>query len=331
VNAPLDMEMTFLPRRRVRAIRQAEAAECGLAALAMIANYWGHEFDLGALRRRFGVSSRGIGLKTLMETADALGFSPRPLKVRLDGLSAIQLPAILHWDMDHFVVLERVSKGKAYIVDPAQDGRWHDRESLSRHFTGVALELRPSRDFKPEAEKKPLRLSQLWGGAVGLKRSIAQAAVLSLVLQAYVLAAPYFLQLAVDEALPALDVHLMTVLAIGFGLFALVNAGAALLRSFVLLTSGTALAFGIASNIARRLIREAKRRRRPFPLPVRAPDPAPAHRKRRRRPHRRRAGAPHPCADAALFAAPDAHPPRLAPPLREFPLAHPGRRAPRGE
>ena len=255
MNAPAAIEMSLLPKRRVKAIRQAEAAECGLAALAMVANYWGHDFDLGALRRRFGVSSRGIGLKTLMETADALGFSPRPLKVRLDGLGAIQLPAILHWDMDHFVVLERVSRGKAYIVDPAQDGRWHDQESLSRHFTGVALELRPSRDFKPEAEKKPLRLSQLWSGAVGLKRSIAQAAVLSLVLQAYVLAAPYFLQLAVDEALPALDVHLMTVLAIGFGLFALVNAGAALLRAFVLLTSGTALAFGIASNIARRLMR----------------------------------------------------------------------------
>ncbi len=255
MNAPANIEMTFLPRRRVKAIRQAEAAECGLAALAMIANYWGHDFDLGSLRRRFGVSSRGIGLKTLMETADALGFSPRPLKVRLDGLSAIQLPAILHWDMDHFVVLERVSRGKAYVVDPAQDGRWHDMESLSRHFTGVALELRPGRDFKPEADKKPLRLTQLWSGAVGLKRSIAQAAVLSLVLQAYVLASPYLLQLAVDEALPALDVHLMTVLAIGFGLFALVNAGAALLRSFVLLTSGTALAFGIASNIARRLMR----------------------------------------------------------------------------
>ena len=255
MNAPSKVETAFFPRRRVRPIRQAEAAECGLAALAMIANFWGHDFDLGSLRRRFGVSSRGIGLKTLMETADALGFSPRPLKVRLDGLSAIQLPAILHWDMDHFVVLERVSKGKAYIVDPAQDGRWHDRESLSRHFTGVALELRPARDFAPESQRKPLRLSQLWSGAVGLKRSIAQAAILSLVLQAHVLAAPYLLQLAVDEALPALDMGLMTVLAIGFGLFALVNAGASLLRSFVLLTSGTALSFGIASNIARRLMR----------------------------------------------------------------------------
>ena len=255
MNAYANIETGLFPRRRVKPIRQSEITECGLACLAMVANFWGHDFDLSALRRRFGVSSRGIGLKQLMETADALGLAPRPVKVGLDNLSAIQLPAILHWDMDHFVVLERVSKGRAYIVDPAQDGRWHDRESLSRHFTGVALELRPARNFQPQSEKKPLRLSQLWSGAVGLKRSIAQAAILSLVLQAHVLAAPYLLQLAVDQALPALDMDLMTVLAIGFGLFALINAGAALLRAFVLLTSGTALAFGIASNIARRLMR----------------------------------------------------------------------------
>jgi ATP-binding cassette subfamily B protein RaxB len=255
MNAPGKVETTRFARRRVTPIRQAEAAECGLAALTMIANYWGHDFDLGSLRRRFGVSSRGTGLKSLMQTADALGFSPRPLKLRIDGLSALQLPAILHWDMDHFVVLERVSKGRAYIVDPALDGRWHDRESLSRHFTGVALELRPARDFTPAGERKPLKLTQLWSGAVGLKRSVAQAAILSIVLQAHVLAGPYLLQLAIDEALPALDLSLMTMLAIGFGLFALVNAAAMLLRSFVLLSSGTALSFGIASNVARRLMR----------------------------------------------------------------------------
>ncbi|MFN3946147.1 MAG: peptidase domain-containing ABC transporter [Allosphingosinicella sp.] len=255
MNAPAAIDTSIIPRRRIRHIRQAEAAECGLASLAMIANWWGHDLDLGALRRRFGVSSRGIGLRELMQTADALGLTSRPLKISLDALEAIQLPAILHWDMNHFVVVERVRNGKAYIVDPALDGRWHDEASLSRHFTGVALELRPARDFTPEAEKKRLRLFQLWSGASGVKRTIAQAAVLSLVLQAHVLASPYLLQLAVDQALPALDADLITVLAIGFGLFALVNAGAALLRSFVLLASGTALSFGIASNVARKLMR----------------------------------------------------------------------------
>ena len=255
MNAPVQIDMGIFPRRRIKHVRQAESSECGLAALAMIANWWGHDFDLGAVRRRFGVSSRGIALRDLMRAAEALGFTARPLKVPLEGLSALQLPAILHWDMDHFVVLERISKGRAYIVDPASDGRWHDQESLSKHFTGVALELRPSRSFEPEKEHRRLRLSQLWSGAHGMRRSIAQTAILSLVLQAHVLAAPYLLQLAVDRALPSLDADLITVLAIGFGLFALIAAGAALLRSFVLLASGTALALGIASNIGRKLLR----------------------------------------------------------------------------
>ena len=249
------MDLGMLPKRRIRHIRQSEATECGLAALAMIANAWGHDIDLSAMRRRFGASSRGIGLRALMQTADSLGFTARPLRVDLAALSSVQLPAVLHWDMNHFVVLEKVAKDRAFILDPAQDGRWHDRASLSRHFTGVAVELRPAADFVPESERRRLRLSQLWSGARGLSRTIAQVALLSLVLQAYALATPYLLQLAVDQALPAFDNDLLVVLALGFGLFAIVNAAGSLLRSFVLLASGTALSFGIASNVARRLMR----------------------------------------------------------------------------
>lgn len=258
MNAKADiagLDLGLLPRRRMKLVRQAEAAECGLAALAMIGNAWGHDVDLGGMRRRFGISSRGIGLRQLMQTADALGFTTRPLKVDLNALSSVQTPAILHWDMNHFVVLEKVERDRAYILDPAQDARWHDHGSLSRHFTGVALELRPTTDFTPEQDRRRLRLTQLWSGAYGLKRTMAQVAILSLVLQAYALASPYLLQLAVDQALPAFDNNLLIVLALGFGLFAVVNAGATLLRSFVLLASGTALSFGIASNVARRLMR----------------------------------------------------------------------------
>lgn len=255
MNAANSIDISIIPRKRIRHIRQAEASECGLAALTMIANWWGHDLDLGVLRRRFGVSSRGIGLRSLMQTADALGFAPRPLKIGVEGLPALQLPAILHWDMNHFVVVERVSKGRAYVVDPGQDGRWHDQASLSKHFTGVALELRPTANFKPAVERRRLRLSQLWSGSSGLGRSITQAAILSAVLQAHVLASPYFLQIAVDRVLPALDADLLTVLAVGFGLFALMGGISTLLRSFVLLASGTGLSFGISSNVARRLMR----------------------------------------------------------------------------
>ncbi len=258
MNGPLnthDMDLGLWPRRRTRLVRQAEITECGLASLAMVANAHGHDLDIGAMRRRFGVSSRGMGLRALMQSADALGLSGRPLKVDIASLGQVKTPAILHWDMDHFVVLDRMHGGRAFILDPAGEAGWRTPAEVSKHFTGVALELRPATHFEPLRERARLRLSQLWSGASGLKRTLAQVALLSLVLQAYVLASPYLLQLAVDQALPAFDLDLLTVLALGFGLFALVNAGATLLRTFVLLSSGVALSFGISSNIARRLFR----------------------------------------------------------------------------
>ncbi|MFZ3481902.1 peptidase domain-containing ABC transporter [Sphingomonas sp. 3-13AW] len=260
MTAPFPIDTGMMPSRRMRLIRQSEVTECGLACLAMVANRWGYDLDLPALRRRFGVSSRGITLRTMMQSADALGLSPRALKIApgagvLAGLSGLQTPAILHWDLDHFVVVEKVEKKRAYILDPAIGAGWYDEASLSKRVTGVALELRPSANFQPEKDRAPLAMRQLWSGSSGFRRSLLQVALLSFVLQAHVLASPYFLQLAVDQALPSFDADLLTVLALGFGLFAVISSVAYLLRSFVLLSSGTSLSFGISSNVARRLLR----------------------------------------------------------------------------
>lgn len=243
------------PRRSVKPIRQAEVSECGLACLGMIANFLGHDLDLPALRRRFGTSSRGMTLRQVMQTADSLGMAGRPLKVGLEGLGKLELPAILHWDLNHFVVLERIKGNKVYIIDPARGAGWHTFEAISAHFTGVALEIRRAPGFAPEAEKRPLKLRQLWSRSRGFARSVGQILLLSLVLQTYALASPYYLQIAVDQVLPSLDSDLLAVLAIGFLLLGIVGAGAALLRSFTLLASGTALSFGITANVARRLLR----------------------------------------------------------------------------
>ncbi len=242
-------------RQRVRLIRQTEVAECGLASLAMVANYHGYDTDLGTLRRRFQPSLRGAALKALIGIADQIGLTPRAVKLPLDKLADLHVPAILHWDMNHYVVLERVAGGKALIHNPEGTSRWMSLADVSPHFTGVALELRPADDFQPSGQRERLKLSQLWHKITGLKRAILQTVVLSLVLEAFVLASPYYMQVALDDALPALDRDLLTVLALGFGLFTIINAGASLLRSFVLLSAGTALGYGIASNVARRLFR----------------------------------------------------------------------------
>jgi ATP-binding cassette subfamily B protein RaxB len=249
------LDLGLWSRARIRLARQTEVAECGLACLAMIASYHGLDVDLGTLRRRFEPSIRGASLKSLMATADQIGLSPRALRVSLDDLGGLELPAILHWDMSHFVVLERVAGGKALIHNPDGRSRLYAMAELSGHFTGVALELRPAATFEPADLRRRLRLPQLWGRLRGLKRALLQVLVLSLVLQAFTLASPYYMQIAIDQALPALDLSLLAVLAVGFGLFTLINVAAGLLRSFVLLSAGTALSFGVTANIARRLLR----------------------------------------------------------------------------
>jgi ATP-binding cassette subfamily B protein RaxB len=253
MNAPL--HTGFTNGRRVRLIRQTEMTECGLACLAMVAASHGLDVDLGSLRRRFQPSMRGASLKSLIGIADQMGLSGRPVKLPLEELKNLHAPAVLHWNLNHFVVLERVKRGKALIHNPDGRSKWYGFDELSNHFTGVALELRPADNFETGKQRERLKLSQLWRSMTGLKRALAQTLVLSLAMQAFVLASPYYTQVAIDSALPALDQNLLTVLAIGFGLLALVNAGASLLRSFVLLSAGSALSYGIASNIARRLFR----------------------------------------------------------------------------
>ena len=249
------LDLGLFTRARVRLVRQTEIAECGLASLTMIANFHGLDIDLGTMRRRFAPSLRGAALKTLMGLADRIGLTPRAVKLPLEQLASLHVPAVLHWDMNHYVVLERVKDNRALIHNPDGRSAWMPMAEVSDHFTGVALELRPSHDFQIGKKWERLRLPQLWQSMTGMKRALLQVLVLTLVLQAFVLASPYYMQLAIDQALPALDNDLLTVLALGFGLFTIINAGAALLRSFVLLVAGTSIGFSLASNIARRLFR----------------------------------------------------------------------------
>ena len=123
---------------------QAELGECGLACLAMIATYHGHAIDIATLRRRFPASLKGTNLEILSDYALHLQLSPRPLRLELEELAQLQMPCILHWDLNHFVVLKKVDQQYAWIHDPALGASKLTLAKLSDHFTGVALELTPT-------------------------------------------------------------------------------------------------------------------------------------------------------------------------------------------
>jgi len=252
---PPIFDVGFLSRSRIRLQRQTEIAECGIACIAMVANYHGMRTDLAALRARFSPSSRGAPLQGLIDVANELGFLPRPVTVPLKDLRYLRLPAILHWDMVHYVVLEQVKGDKCLIHDPARHSRTMSLAEVSDHFTGVALELMPRGTLEQGDQRRRLSLSRLWRTVTGLRSALFQTLLLTLVMQAYVFALPYYTQVAIDQVLPASDVNLLAILAFGFTMFLLVNVGASLLRSFVLLSAGASFGFGVSNSIAGKLFR----------------------------------------------------------------------------
>jgi ATP-binding cassette subfamily B protein RaxB len=242
-------------RSRVPLVLQTEAAECGLACLAMIASHHGHRTDLAALRQRFALSTKGSTLADLVRMAGALNLSARPLRAEPAHLSRIAVPCILHWDLNHFVVLVAVRKGRAVIHDPARGTRMLSKTELSRHFTGVVLELRPGVGFRALDERRAVTLRQLLGPVHGLKRSLAQIFVFALALEAFMLLAPFFLQWVVDGALLSADRDLLLTLAIGFGLLVVITVTTGALRSWAVLYLSSTLSLQWLGNVFAHLMR----------------------------------------------------------------------------
>ena len=129
---------------RVPVILQSEAPECGIACLAMVASFHGHRTDLSAMRLRLSPSLKGITLKNIAQIGETMGMTARGVQVPLESLGKLRLPAVLHWDMNHFVVLKSVSPRRIVIHDPAVGVRTFEPEEFAAHFTGIAMELSPA-------------------------------------------------------------------------------------------------------------------------------------------------------------------------------------------
>jgi ATP-binding cassette, subfamily B, bacterial CvaB/MchF/RaxB len=241
--------------RKLPVITASEAAECGLACIAMISRYHGHDVDLNGLRQRHAISLAGASLKSLMEITDQLGFSTRALRVELSALGKIQTPAILHWDLNHFVVLKSVGRKRIVVHDPAIGLRAFTREEFSKHFTGVVLELARAETFEPVSARAPMKLSLLWSKMTGWWAALAQVLILSVALQIATFVAPLQMQLVVDEAIASVDRDLLSVIALGFGAIVIIQAAIEALRSWALRVFGHLLSYQISGNLVRHLLR----------------------------------------------------------------------------
>lgn len=236
-------------------IMQSESAGCGLACLAMVANYYNYKTSLRKIIDQYPTSADGTTLRMLIGIASSMKFSSRPLKLEIDALSQVRLPCILHWGMNHFVVLKKISGRKFVIHDPALGVIKVGLDEVDSNFTGIALELVPSVEFEPLGNTEKFKMSEFWSGMGGLKRTLFQVLTLSLILQFFYLTSPIFMQIVVDDILENYDKNFLLILASGFAVMKLVEIVVNVVREQVIMRLSVNMQTQMSSNVFRHLIR----------------------------------------------------------------------------
>lgn len=187
---------------KVPVIMQLEALECGAACLCMIAAYYKKWIPLTQVRKDCGVSRDGSVAKNMLNAGRSYGLEGSGYRVELASIESLQLPAIIHWDFNHFVVLCGVDrkKNKIYINDPARGRVTVSMEEFDKSFTGIALCFKPGKDFRPEGKPKSI----LGFAKRCLKHSLVPfvlMVIVSLVVEFIGMTEPIFRKIFVDDIL----------------------------------------------------------------------------------------------------------------------------------
>lgn len=216
-----------MKRAELPLILQNEIAECGHACVAMISNFWGHAMTLETIRSFHEPSNKGINLSQIKTLFERLGFTTRALKLSLKELKYLKTPAILHWDLNHFVVLKKIRRNYVIIHDPAIGIRQCDMKELSNSFTGIVLEIEKASEFESlknkNKNKNKLRLLNLFKAAKGLNKYLAVLMLLSLSIEIFNLSHPLLAQYITDYAILNQDMNNLFTIALAFVLLTLLH------------------------------------------------------------------------------------------------------------
>ena len=219
-------------REAIPVALQQTNADCGAACLTMVLRGLGCHLHLDDVRSMVGEGRSGVSLAHVAAAAERLGLEVRALQVASEDLDAIELPAILHWEHNHFVVLERVHEHGADIVDPRSGRRRVSPSDLRRAFTGIALELTPGADFepiRPSTRTSQRLMTRMLLGAPELRRVLA----LSVLTMLLALSTPVCMRLVVDEVAGHGGASMLTAMAVGIALVLGFQWLAALLRGYL--------------------------------------------------------------------------------------------------
>ncbi|HAT1596716.1 TPA: ATP-binding cassette domain-containing protein [Legionella pneumophila] len=242
-------------KKKLPVIRQDQFSECGHVCVAMISNYYGHKIDLPYLRALNEPSINGSTILDLMYLLEKLKFHTRPIRAELNELKRVQCPAILHWNMNHFVVLQSVGSTHVVIHDPALGRRDVSLSELSISFTGIVLEVEQTDDFCAIRSNNKLNLLNLFNGINGLKKSLIVLWLLSLIIEIFILINPIFLQYITDNVADVNSLNNLYVTAIGFIVLTLCHIFIEYMRSHFVVYLTNRMSEYFSSGVMNHLLR----------------------------------------------------------------------------
>ncbi len=239
-------------RRSVPVILQMEAAECGVAALAMVLGHFGRPLPLETLRPQCSATRDGVSMAGIAAAARQNGLEAVVLQREIGGLAELPLPQILFWSFDHFVVLERIGRRGMTIVDPAEGRRHVDRETFSRAYTGITLAFEPAGLEKTRPLPGPAWT--ILAQALSFRWQIAVIVVAGLALLPVSLLQPGFTRTYIDDFLVQHFHTWLVPLLLGMAAIALLRLGLGWISATGALRVQTAINGSLAAGIVWRLL-----------------------------------------------------------------------------
>ena len=234
---------------------QMEAAECGLACLAMVAGHYGAGFGLEELRVKFDVSVRGTSLQDLAKIADQMGLNARCVELDADEIDSLRLPAVLHWEGNHWVVVKHVSEKGLQLNDPAQGERWVGWAEARTKFSGFAADFVPRAKLERTPPQPRLQFATLLRSFPGLGAAVLKLLGVSVILEIIALLTPYYTQIVMDHVLVTGDNDLLTIVALGTGFLLMLQTAFTAVRGWAGVVLSKDVGYQLYAHVIRHLFR----------------------------------------------------------------------------
>jgi len=220
-------------RRRLPHVHQLDEMDCGAACLAMVTRYFGKTVSMPTIRDLVHTSTDGTSLLGIAKGAEELGLDVRTVRASKSKLDQLPVPAVVHWEGNHWVVLYEVGDKDVRVGDPARSVRKVPRDEFEENWTGYAALFKPTRAFERMPEGKP---SYSWLKPIlwPHRWTFVKAGILALLVAGLELLVPILTQKVVDNALPHKDKGLLLIIFAVLVAVFLASIGATILQRYML-------------------------------------------------------------------------------------------------